>query len=648
MTSATIAANNKSLDVITIGRASVDLYGQQIGGRLEDMGSFAKYVGGCPANIAVGTSRLGLKSALLTGVGEDHMGRFIIEQLEKEGVCIDGIKRDSERLTALVILGIRDQETFPLLFYRENCADMALCKADVNPEFIRSSRSVLITGTHLSTPTVREASMEAVRLAKESGGKVILDGDYRPVLWGLTTPELGEERFIANDEVTQQLQEVLPLCDLIVGTEEELHILAGTTDTLKAINIIRNLSSATIVCKRGEKGAVVFDGEIPADLDQGISHPGFPIEVFNVLGAGDAFMSGFLRGWLRDMPLEECCKLANASGALVVSRHGCAPAIPSWDEIQYFLKEGSSYSALRLDEKLNHVHHASNRDVEYNNVMIAAFDHRSQFEEIAASVGADNAKIPEFKQLILNAVNQVSNDQNGLGILADGRFGSRVLELAADHPYWIGRPIELPGSCPLEFESSADVATEINEWPLNHVVKCLCFYHPDDPESLKIQQEAQLLRLYDACRKTRHELLLEIICSKNGEVDQFTVSRAMQRFYDLGIYPDWWKLEPARDSETWKNIEDTINSNDPHCRGILLLGLSATEATLKEKFAIAADCNAVKGFAVGRTIFAEPAKQWFAGNIDDAEAVQQLKTNYLNLINIWQQVRPSIGNGVTG
>ena len=122
----------KTLDVITIGRSSVDLYGTQVGGRLEDMGSFAKYIGGSPTNIAAGTARLGLKSALITRVGDEHMGRFIREELAREGVDVRGVRTDPERLTALVLLGIRDDKQFPLIFYRENCADMALCEDDID------------------------------------------------------------------------------------------------------------------------------------------------------------------------------------------------------------------------------------------------------------------------------------------------------------------------------------------------------------------------------------------------------------------------------------------------------------------------------------------------------------------------------------
>ncbi len=116
----------RNLDLICVGRAGVDLYGEQVGGRLEDMTSFSKYVGGSPANTAIGTARLGLKSAMLTRVGNEHMGRFIRETMAAEGVDTQRVITDPTRLAALVLLGIQDEEHFPLIFYRENCADMAL------------------------------------------------------------------------------------------------------------------------------------------------------------------------------------------------------------------------------------------------------------------------------------------------------------------------------------------------------------------------------------------------------------------------------------------------------------------------------------------------------------------------------------------
>src|SRR5690349_21605136 len=245
-----------ALDVITIGRSSVDLYGQQIGSRLEDIGSFAKSVGGCPANIAIGAARLGLKSGLITRVGDEHMGRFIREQLRREGVDVRGVKTDPARLTALVLLGIRDEEQFPLIFYRENCADMALCEEDIEEEFIASTRAMVATGTHLSHPRTEAAVLKALRLARAHGARTALDIDYRPNLWGLAGHGAGESRFIESTAVTRKLQSTLHLFDLIVGTEEEFHIAGGSTDTVAALRATRANTAATLVCKRGAKGAV--------------------------------------------------------------------------------------------------------------------------------------------------------------------------------------------------------------------------------------------------------------------------------------------------------------------------------------------------------------------------------------------------------
>jgi 5-dehydro-2-deoxygluconokinase len=638
-----LADDGKTLDLLAIGRSSVDLYGQQVGARLEDMGSFAKYVGGSPTNTAIGAARLGLKTALLTRVGADHMGRFIREQLVREGVDVASVLTDEARLTALVILGIRDRETFPLIFYREDCADMALTAADVDEAQVRAARAVLVNGTHLSQPGVFEASMRAAEIARAGGGKVVFDVDYRPVLWGLTARDMGEDRFVAASAVTGILQRVLPACDLVVGTEEEIHILGGETDTLAALRAIRESTAALLVLKRGPDGCSAFPGAIPDSLNEGVVGPGFAVEVFNVLGAGDAFMSGFLRGWLRDEPLERCCELANAAGAIVVSRHGCAPAMPTWPEMQAFLAKRDRPFRLREDAELEHIHWATTRAGTHDQLTVLAIDHRSQFEDMARELGADEVRIPAFKRLALQALDEVAQGDPRFGILLDGRFGFDVLAAAGDYPYWVGRPIEVPKSRPLEFECSADVATEIAEWPLNQVVKVLCLYHPDDAPDLRERQERQLVRLFDACRKTRHELLVEIIAPPKMPVDGTTIARALRRLYDLGVKPDWWKLEPMDDPTAWRKVAQVIEGRDPYCRGVLLLGLSQPTEALIAAFEATSAVPVVKGFAVGRTIFNDAARAWLAGEIEDAEAVEMLRENLSILVEAWRRTRAAVG-----
>jgi 5-dehydro-2-deoxygluconokinase len=616
------------LDVITIGRSSVDLYGQQIGSRLEDIATFAKSVGGCPANIAIGTARLGLKSGLITRVGDEQMGRFIKEQLAREGVSLRGVVTDKDRLTSLVLLSVENDKTFPLIFYRDNCADSALAEADIDPQFIRSSRAVLVTGTHFAHANNHAAQKKAMAIAKAEGGRIILDIDYRPNLWGLAGHAAGEERYIKSDKVSESLQAILADCDLIVGTEEEVHIAGGEEDTLAALRKIRSISKAAIV---------LFPDAIPSRIEDGIVGQGFPIEVYNVLGAGDSFMSGLLRGWLRGEDYATAATWANACGAFAVSRLLCSPEIPTWQELQFFLQHGSKHRALRRDEAISHVHWATTRRPQSESLLALAIDHRKQLEDVADNFNVPRRRIAEFKRLAVRATAEVAKGGPGFGMLLDETYGREAMFDAAKHNFWIARPLEEPGSRPLRFEFTQDVGSRLVEWPVGHTIKCLAFYHPDDDKALKQQQSRKLRTLFDATRGIGRELLIEIIAGKHGPLKEDTVARALAELYELGIKPDWWKLEPQATAEAWNNIGAVIDRNDPYCRGIVLLGLEAPEAELAKAFAVTQGQTHVKGFAIGRTIFNEVAKDWLLGQMQDADAVQAMAGRFGKLVQLWKR-----------
>ncbi|MCT4579092.1 5-dehydro-2-deoxygluconokinase [Donghicola sp.] len=631
------------LDVITIGRAGVDLYGAQIGGRLEDMGSFEKYIGGSPTNIACGTARLGLKTALISRVGDEHMGRFILEQLGREGVCTDGVVTDPERLTALVILGIRDEEQFPLIFYRENCADMALCKDDIDEGFIKRARAVVVTGTHLSHPRTEAAVIKALELARKHGLRTALDIDYRPNLWGVAGHGDGESRFVESAKVTEKLLSTLHYFDLIVGTEEEFHIAGGSTDTVKALRAVRENSGATLVCKRGALGAVAFEGDVPDSLDDGQTGEGFPIEVFNVLGAGDGFFSGLLKGWMDDAGWPTALKYANACGAFAVSRHGCTPAYPSLTELEYFLERGVKQKDLRNDADLEQIHWSTTRYTrnagDWSTMRVFAFDHRLQLEEMD---GYTLAKGGEFKELCMKAAVQVQDGRDGYGILCDNRIGRSALHAASGSGLWIGRPTEWPGSRPLTLEP--ELGTDfggLNQWAKENVVKCLCFCHPDDDAATRADQEATVKRLFEASRRNGLEFLLEVIPSKVGPIDDETTPTLIRQFYEIGVYPDWWKLEPLKTAEAWAKAVAAIEEYDLHTRGIVVLGLDAPEAELAASFEVAAGFGLVKGFAVGRTIFGDAARAWMKGEMSDEAAIEQMAARYTRLCQVWDTARES-------
>lgn len=632
-----------TLDVICLGRIAVDLYGQQIGARLEDESTFAKYLGGSSGNVAYGTAIQGLRSGMLARVGDEHMGRFLREELTRAGADTSHLITDKTRLTGLVLLGIKDQETFPLIFYRDNCADMALTPEDISEDYIASSRALAITGTHLSHPNTRAAVLTALKYAEKHGLRRALDIDYRPVLWGLTSLGDGETRFVASDKVTRELQDVLHHFDLIVGTEEEFHIAGGTTDTLAALRNVRQVSQATLVCKRGALGCSVFEGDIPGTWDDVALHSGVRVDVLNVLGAGDAFMSGLLRGYLNDEGWDQACRYANACGALVVSRHGCAPAMPTRKELDDYLSREQSVKQPDRDVRLNHLHRVTTRKQQWPELCIFAFDHRKQLVDMAHEVAAREEEIPQLKNLLLEAARQTALETDLVhrsGILADTTFGQEALNSITGQGSWIGRPIELPNSRPLRLEHG-NIGSQLIDWPLEHVVKCLVFYHPHDEEALRLEQDALINEIYHACCKSGHELLLEVILPSDvPDKDERYYAQIIEHFYQLGIQPDWWKL-PAQSASSWQIISHLIEQYDPDCRGILILGLDASESELKKGFATAADFPWIKGFAVGRTIFGEPSRQWLAQQITDEQLIDAVKQKYLTLIQFWREYRPA-------
>ncbi|SFB75291.1 5-dehydro-2-deoxygluconokinase [Collimonas sp. OK412] len=637
-------ASGRKLDVVCIGRLAVDLYAQQIGAPLADVSSFAKYLGGSSANIAFGCARLGLKSAMLARVGNEHNGQFLTAALAAEGCDVSQVKVDPERLTALVMLGLKDKDTFPLIFYRDNCADMALAEEDIDEAFIASSKALLITGTHFSTQQVHRSSSLALEYARRNNVRTVLDIDYRPVLWGLTQKGDGETRFIANDGVTAHLQGILPKFDLVVGTEEEFMIAGGGRDIIASLQAVRAVSQATLVVKRGPLGCAVIHGAIPSSLDEGFNYKGVQVEVLNVLGAGDAFLSGFLKGWLNGEGDESCCRYANACGALVVSRHACAPAMPTPVELAYFLDHAERMQRPDQDAHLQRLHRVTAPRKTWDEVNVFAFDHRNQFFELAresGEFGVSEARLPQLKQLLVQAVaatEQALGLQGKIGILADDRYGQDALNAATGRGWWIGRTVELPLSNPLEFDYGRSIGSHLLSWPKEHVVKCLVQFHPDDAVEKRLEQEAQIRGLYDAVQVSGHELLLEIIPPKDLPKAEDTVLRGIKRLYNLGIYPEWWKLE-SMSAQQWQAIDGLIAERDPYCRGVVLLGLAAPVEELAAGFRASRHSKTCRGFMVGRTIFHEPSKLWLQGQIDDAALIRQVRTTFEKLIGVWQASR---------
>jgi 5-dehydro-2-deoxygluconokinase len=422
----------------------------------------------------------------------------------------------------------------------------------------------------------------------------------------------------------------------VVGTEEEIRIAGGSTDTHDALRSIRGVSEATIVLKVGAMGAIVFPQEIPDDLEDGVRVPGFAVEVFNAVGAGDAFMSGFLSGWLRDEPLEECLRLGNACGAIVVSRHGCSPAMPTPEELEYFLSMPERPRRLRDDEWLEHLHRTTTRR-EPEELRVLAIDHRWQLEEVVDELGVDRERLRELKVLLARAFLKIAEGDRSAGVLIDDIYGDKALEELTGSGAWISRAVEVAKSRPVEFVEGPNPAATIRTWPEEHVVKCNLYMHPNDDARTRELQERRVLQLYDACIKNDRRLLLEVQPTQGTIYDENSMVELLARFYEIGVRPDWWKLPPNRDPEVWQRIGDVVREHDPYCAGVLVLGQAAEEERLVESFAAAATEPLCNGFAIGRSIYGEGARLWLAGEIDDAELMSSVAEGYERMSALWRQ-----------
>lgn len=635
----------RPIDIACLGRLAVDLYGEAIGVGLEHTHSFKKYLGGSSANIAFGTARLGLNSAMISRVGNEQMGRFLLETLEREGCDTSQVLLDPERLTALVFLALKDQDTFPLLFYRRDCADMALCEDDIDENFFKRCKALLVTGTHLSTDTTLKASRKALQAARQHQAITILDIDYRPVLWGLTELGDGETRYIKSDSVSVHLQTQLPLFDLIIGTEEEFSIAGGSEDILQALRTVRQHTQAVLVLKRGVLGCQIISGEIPDSLDTLTLYKTEQVEVMNVLGAGDAFASGLIYALIRGYDFAQAARIANICGAIVVSRHGCAPAMPTPDELNYWLNQPEG---LRpdLDSHLQHLHRVSGKRISWPEVYVLAFDHRSQFEDIANRYAIPRTKITQLKQIVFQALTHISKQRpelsGKLGILADDTYAKQVLCDASESnpPLWIGRPVEQPSSRPLSFEHTYSIASKIKDYPLEHTIKCLVFYHPEDDLNIRMAQERQLLALWESVQHSGHELLLEVIAPNplpahvSDKDNDSIILRSIARFYHLGIKPHWWKLVGMQ-SPSWHMLDQLIEQHDPYCRGVVLLGLNQPKEVLCAQFKQATH-PIVKGFMIGRSVWQQPICALLEEKINVEQCRQQISENFTVLIDAWQ------------
>jgi len=328
---------DKEFDLITYGRSSIDLYSANIGAPFVEIKKFNSYVGGSPLNMAVGAKRLGLKTALITGVGDDQIGDYLLHFLKKEGIETRMISRKPGARTSAVVLGIEPPDNFPLVYYRDNCADSKVNIDDVIKANIGSCRIFEISATALNIEPTRSAGFFAAEEANRHQVPILIDLDFRADQWhdprsfGVTVRAFLKSCTIALGTEEEILATMLTDPKQIVIKNQQISAPEIKGNVNDSIQRIMNLGLEALIVKRGAKGSSVYlkDGKV-------IDIPGFQVEVINVLGAGDAFASGFIYGYLNNWGWEKSCRMGNACGAILVTKQGCSNFSPSFDEVIAF------------------------------------------------------------------------------------------------------------------------------------------------------------------------------------------------------------------------------------------------------------------------------------------------------------------------
>lgn len=636
-----------ALDLVCAGRLSVDLYSEQPGSPIDRVESFRMYLGGSAANVCVGTSRLGLRTAMLARVGDDGWGTFLRRTLAEEGADTTMVARDPARLTAAVALAVRESDGFPRMFLYSDSADMATAVDDVDADVLSRARAVLVTGSFLTNPTVAATTHRVLDLAEAHDVRVVLDIDFRPALWGAAPLGQGQSMTAEVPAASAALAEVLPRCDLVVGTEEEILMAGGASDLDTARDRVRALARGAVVVKSGAQGNTVYPG--PGEDDhEPVVVAGFPVEVFNSVGAGDAFLSGFLSAWLEGLPWRECGERGNACGALVVSRHGCSPAMPFLSEVEDFVRRDDVPFRVREDERLARLHEAALRRPTPSRLHVLAIDHRWQLEEMAADAGQPASRLPTLKSLLHQAFLRVVDaapDPDGLALLCDDQYGAAALEAEAATSRWSFRALDVPRSRPVDLVCGPDAGAFLRTWAPGQTAKLMVWSHPDEDADVHAQQLARMAQVTAACRAAERELLLELQAPEPLTYGDGDLARLVTRAYEAGARPDWWKLPPVEDPAVWAEVAAVLERHDPACRGVLVLGQTAGWDTLVRAFAACADVPLVRGFAVGRAIFAPAAAAWLRGETDDDGLVDAVAERFKEAVDAWDGAHTSARAG---
>lgn len=326
---------DRPLDLIGIGRLAVDLNADQINRPMEETTSFTKYVGGSPANITIGTARLGKKTGFIGKVSDDQMGRFIVNYLNKNNIDTSNVFIDhTGAVTGLAFTEIKSPEDCSILMYRDNVADLKLDTSNISEDYIKQSKALLVSGTALAAGPSREAVLLALDYARKHEVIVIFDLDYRPYTWK------------SDKETATYYNLTAEKSDVIIGTREEFDMMEQfqkekNTD-LETAEKWFGYYAEIVIIKHGAEGSIAYTRQ-----GDSFTSDTFKTKVLKTFGAGDAYASAFIYGLMHGWDVPKAMEYGSASAAIVISKHSCSEAMPTYEELDEFV-----HTAEKIEQKV--------------------------------------------------------------------------------------------------------------------------------------------------------------------------------------------------------------------------------------------------------------------------------------------------------
>ncbi|MBJ7570433.1 5-dehydro-2-deoxygluconokinase [Bacillus halotolerans] len=317
----------KDFDIVAIGRACIDLNAVEYNRPMEETMTFSKYVGGSPANIAIGSSKLGLKAGFIGKIPDDQHGRFIEAYMRNTGVDTTQMIVDKEgHKVGLAFTEILSPEECSILMYRDDVADLYLEPSEVSEDYIANAKMLLVSGTALAKSPSREAVLKAVQYAKKHQVKVVFELDYRPYTW-----QSADETAVYYSLVAEQ-------SDIVIGTRDEFDVMENRTggSNEESVNYLFDHSADLVVIKHGVEGSYAYSksGEV-------FRAQAYKTKVLKTFGAGDSYASAFIYGLVSGKDIETALKYGSASASIVVSKHSSSEAMPTADEIAQLIEAQS-------------------------------------------------------------------------------------------------------------------------------------------------------------------------------------------------------------------------------------------------------------------------------------------------------------------